>query len=210
MIVLDFCRRPFRYLFAVLKHAHRFTRLHHDLQNVLDDNDSETEAILEGKNGLEQNIEVHRRQAGRRLIEHQQLWPHCHGTTEREQSALAARQLASWHVGIVGEPDECEQLQHLLAQPLLNRPYPSRAQDRRCRTVSDQAVMSDQHVFEHAHTGKDAQQLEGTRHALTGDLVRLPARDVCASKYDAATRLGLVYTGDQIEERRFAGPVRPD
>src|SRR3989338_1989494 len=76
VVFLDRCRRSFGDLLAVLEHAHRLARLHHDLQDVLDDDQGETEALLESKNRVEHDFDIDRRQAGCRLVEQKKIRPH--------------------------------------------------------------------------------------------------------------------------------------
>src|SRR5262245_65711807 len=88
---------------------------------MLDDDNREPEATLERQYGLQQNVDVDRRKTRRGLIEQQQLRPHRHGSAERQQSTLSARQLTSGHFGVVGQPDESEELHHFLARTALVR-----------------------------------------------------------------------------------------
>src|SRR5262245_35710809 len=58
-IIFDACGRSLRDLFTVLEHTHGLTRLHHHLQDMLDDDNGKSEAVLKGQYGLKQNVDIY-------------------------------------------------------------------------------------------------------------------------------------------------------
>ena len=64
-------------------------------------------------------------------------------------------------------------------------------------------------VLLHRHVQEQPQRLERARDPARGDLVRLEAEQRLALEPDVAG-VGLVDAGDEVEERRLAGAVRPD
>src|SRR5207244_12367321 len=64
-------------------------------------------------------------------------------------------------------------------------------------------------ILEHGELGKDARDLKRPRDSATATRGRGERRDVVAVE-EHATRRRRQQTGDQMEERRLAGPVRPD
>jgi hypothetical protein len=65
------------------------------------------------------------------------------------------------------------------------------------------------HVLEHAEAMKQVRHLEAARQPEAVDLVRLPPRDRLAVERDAALA-GCKACGDQVEQHRLSGAVRPD
>src|SRR5262249_3776640 len=91
-------------------------------------------------------------------------------------------------VGDAGEADKVEQV----ARPLLAA-----------------ALQADEDVLENRHRPEDVDVLERAGDAAPHDRVRRLAQEALAREDDRA-RVGLVEAGDQVEERRLAGAVRPD
>ena len=65
------------------------------------------------------------------------------------------------------------------------------------------------HVVDHAHVEEEPQRLERARYAALRDRVRRQPTRLVAVEQDLAG-FGPVDPGDQVEQRRLAGPVRPD
>src|SRR5262249_23185046 len=65
------------------------------------------------------------------------------------------------------------------------------------------------HVLLHGHVEEEPEGLEGARDAALDDLMRLEPDHALSGELDLA-RVGCVDAGDQVEQRRLAGPVRPD
>ena len=70
-------------------------------------------------------------------------------------------------------------------------------------------VQPGQHVLQHRHGRKDADVLEGAREAGARAAMRAQAGHVGAAQHDASAA-DAGDTGDQVEQRRLAGAVRPD
>ena len=71
------------------------------------------------------------------------------------------------------------------------------------------ACMPDQHVLDRGHVGEQPDVLEGAAHAQRGDLVGPAADQRLAAEGDLAG-VGLVETGEDVEQRRLAGAVGAD
>ena len=69
--------------------------------------------------------------------------------------------------------------------------------------------MADENVFQHGHTGEEADILEGTCDAEIDDLIRLLAFDGGAVQDDIPFG-HLIHAGDQVENGGLAGAVWPD
>src|ERR1700682_940402 len=78
MVVLDRRGRALGDLFAVLQHRHDVACVHHDFQDVLDDDQGKSEPVLERHDRLEQLVDVDRRETRGGLVQHQELRPHRH------------------------------------------------------------------------------------------------------------------------------------
>src|SRR5215469_11615655 len=77
-------------------------------------------------------------------------------------------------------------------------PAPRRQREQRQRDVVQNGVAMEQR-----------DDLISPRHAPPGAVAARIARYIAAVEFDAAA-IGLYLTHDQVEERRLAGPVRPD
>src|SRR5207244_657882 len=65
------------------------------------------------------------------------------------------------------------------------------------------------HVLARRERPEEVRLLERAAHAALDELPRRPAGDVLAVEHDLAG-VHLVEAGDEVEERRLAGAVRPD
>ncbi len=68
---------------------------------------------------------------------------------------------------------------------------------------------ADRAVFQHRHIGERLHDLVGAGEPVAGDDERFFAGDVDAVEHDLAG-IRREHAVDQIEQRRFAGAVRPD
>ena len=66
-----------------------------------------------------------------------------------------------------------------------------------------------EHVLEHAHVRERLGDLVGAAQAQAADVLPRRVRDVLALELDPA-RVGPIHAGDEVEEGRLAGAVRPD
>ena len=64
-------------------------------------------------------------------------------------------------------------------------------------------------VLERRHVGEFVRDLEGAQHTAVKQLVRLQTSDIFAVEDDLAA-VGRDVAGDEVEQRRLAGTVRPD
>jgi hypothetical protein len=84
-----------------------------------------------------------------------------------------------------------------------------RAEERFEDAALQPAVHAHHHVLERGHLVEEPDVLERARHAQRRDLVRRLTGDARSVEDDLAAG-GLVDARQHVEERRLAGPVRPD
>src|SRR6266540_77787 len=96
-----------------------------------------------------------------------------------------------------------------LARLLLLLLEARRTEDRAEHATLDAAVPGNEDVLERSHVVEEADVLKGPRHAERRDFVRRQTGDRPAVEVDAA-RGRLVHAGEDVEEGRLAGAVRPD
>src|SRR6185437_7110853 len=82
-------------------------------------------------------------------------------------------------------------------------------QDDRWQRGREQRVQPDEHVLDQAHLTEHADVLERARKPERGPRVNGAARHVLAREHDLS-RARRDQAGDQVEQRRIAGAVRPD
>jgi hypothetical protein len=70
-------------------------------------------------------------------------------------------------------------------------------------------VRSYHHVLDNGHLAEEPDVLKRPRHAAGGHAIGPPARDVVALEHEAPGARRQ-HAGDQVEERRLPGAVRPD
>jgi hypothetical protein len=79
----------------------------------------------------------------------------------------------------------------------------------RLRAVGCAAKAAHHRILQHRHVGEGLDDLEGPADARPADLIGPQAVDRPALEADRAA-VGRHRAGDQVEERRLAGAVRPD
>ena len=127
-----------------------------------------------------------------------------------EPALLDQRELVGGHVALAGEPDQLQQV--VGAADRLALPAATAARrlgDRREEAARGPAVRADHHVLDDGHLAEEPDVLERPRHAAGGHAIGPPARDVVALEHEAPGARRQ-HAGDQVEERRLAGAVRPD
>ena len=128
------------------------------------------------------------------LVQQEQPRAGGHGARHFQPLPLAGRELAGEGGGLVAEAHELEAAVGLRA----GGPGGRGAQEG-----------AHHHVLPHGHAAEGAELLEGAADAATVDLIGPEARDGLAGEADVAA-VGPVEAGDDVEERRLAGAVRPD
>src|SRR6202007_878891 len=117
---------------------------------------------------------------------------------------LPVRQRAGALAGARLQPDEREQRARLLAKApgiAVDEIFPER------RVLVD--VEAGEHVLEQRELLEEADLLESARHAEAHAAVRRQTDQASVFKMQR-TRVGLVDSRQQVEQRRLAGTVRPD
>jgi len=105
--------------------------------------------------GVENLPHDQRRQAKRRLVEHQEPWPAHQRACDRQHLLLAARQRAA-------------ALREALIEPGKQRQHPFEIAIEVARCGHGRAHLQ---VFQHRHAGKDAAPFRGLRQLQPRDLV---------------------------------------
>jgi hypothetical protein len=70
-------------------------------------------------------------------------------------------------------------------------------------------MLADQDIVQHGQVGKQTDILEGASYAAAQELVWWQTEQVGGIEVDSAA-VGRGHAGDDIEQCRFTGPVRPD
>ena len=209
MIVADFLWRAFGDLFAVIEHGYPVAGVHDDLQDMLDDDHGQAEALFQRHHDPHDVVDIDRRQAGRGFIQKEEFRPHCDRPIQRQQPPLTDRHFRRRNMCKIRQPDQFQDVHHFVHDALLFRGNMSCAEEARESAVPNMAMVTDPQIVEHTHLGEHPEQLEGARHAGFRDPVRLPVSDVIAVKDDRAC-VYRVDSAQQVEECAFAGSVRTD
>ena len=149
------------------------------------------------------------RGAGGRLVEEQQARVAGERAGDLQPPLVAIGQIAGVAVRMLLDADEPQQLHRLVGDPgLLLSLAPGFEQGVPDFRVHSR-MLADPDVVEGRHVGEEPDLLKGPSDAQLGDPVRLEAGDVLALENHLAGRR-LVDAGDRVEQRGFAGSVRPD
>src|SRR6266581_985889 len=166
--------------------------VHDDVHVVLDDRDRLAH-LLKPVDVVEQVLEQRPVDAGRRLVEQDQVRIGHEGPRELQELLLPVGE-APAVLGAQGrEVDERDELLGPLARDPVGHP------ERGHR----------EHVFENRHLPEDARDLERPRDALAEDLVGLEAGEVL-SVVDHLAAVGLEEARQEVERRRLARAVGAD
>ena len=145
-----------------------------------------------------------RRQAGRRLVQQQDLRIARQPEHDLELALFAVRKIANFGVRAIHEAGLLEQPMRLVVDVAVRRQEPPHHELRR-----PQPLDREQNIVEHRQAREQAGDLERPRHAERGAAVALPGGDVAAEQQHLA-RARRKYAGDQVEQRGLAGAVRAD
>ncbi len=107
------------------------------------------------------------------------------------------------------QTEDLEELERLALNLALLAPEARRAHDRVQQTVIHMLVVGDLHVFEHTQVAQESDILKRPRHAAMRNLIGRTPREVVVVKPHLTARQRF-QTRQQVENRRFARPVRPD
>src|SRR5574341_1801335 len=144
------------------------------------------------------------REPGERFVQEEQARRLGQGHGDLEAPLLAVGRLADGMVGPRPEPDALERLAG--ARPQLG----ARGERRHRVPASRRHAEQRQHdVLREGAPGEQGDDLVGAADAEVGAALGPAARHLAAEDADAAG-IGAQLAGDQIEERRLAGAVRPE
>src|SRR5262245_42940866 len=208
-IALHLLRRSLGDLLPEVQHRDDSRELHDQRHLVLDQQDRDAEPVdmLDQRLELEGLLGVHARG---RLVEQQQAGTVGDGARDLEPALLAVGKL---HGGLVGprrEPDQLEDLGRALAGGSVTARAAKRdLEQRRQEPAPRPAVQAEQHVLERCHRCEEPDVLEGATHPERRAPVSRQMADVDLVEPNASAA-GAESAGDDIEERRLAGAVRPD
>src|SRR2546426_3797750 len=190
LVGLDHARGTLRQLLSVIEDEYGLAEPHHHLHVVLHQQ-HRPPAVAQGAHGVQQLVEQGAVDAGRRLVEQDQLRLGHQHADELHQLLLPVGQVAGVLVGQPLELDEAEQLQG---------PLPRRGVARG----------RDHHqVLQRGQLREHPDHLEGAPDAEVEDLVRPHPVDAVALELDLALVAGLD-ARDAVEERGLARAVGPD
>ena len=150
-----------------------------------------------------------RRQARGRFVEQEQLRLDRQRAAHLDDLAHAVRQAGNVLLAIGLQVEELDHAFDRLPVAMLFGPHRRQEQKLRHEIAPAMAVAPDEQVLQHGRLVEQLDVLEGARDAERGDLVRRARQDALALEaYVAFGR--VVEPRDQVEDRRLAGPVRPD
>src|SRR5215470_4935738 len=190
LVGLDDARAAFGQLLAVVEDEHRLAESHHHLHVVLYEKDGFA-AIAQGAYRVQQIVQQGAVDAGRSLVEEDELGIGHEDTHELHELLLAVGEIAREFAGEALELDEGEQLLG---------PRPRR-----------RVVVGGNHeeILQRGQLGEDADHLEGAADALVEDPVRLEPVQAPALEADLSL-VDALHPRDAVEERGLARAVRPD
>ena len=209
-VALDVRGRALGDLLAVVEHGDAVGHLHHHAHVVLDEEDGEPRSSTSRRSSsirLRASPWVHARG---RLVEQQQRRARSRGRA-RSRAAAGRRRAgcarARWLCRAGRRSSRSSAPRSTAAAP---RSRSGAAGDHVPEAERSAACMPDQHVLDGGHAREQADVLEGAADAERGDLVgaQPERRGVPAEGHGAL--LGHVDPGEDVEERRLAGPVGPD
>ena len=143
------------------------------------------------------------------FVQQEKPRPGGHGPGDFEPSLLPVGQAASRLSTLVGEAEQVKQFAGFLRNLGFRIPERPSAQKRVGDPVACPMVESDLDVVLDGHVPEQSDVLEGAGHAVFSDAVRGHAVNIVSGEADDAGGW-LVEAGQKVEDRGFAGPVRPD
>ena len=155
----------------------------------------------QGDYGREDVADHQRREAHRRLVEHDELWPRHEGAADREHLLLAAGEGAGELAPPLLEPRE--ELEDGLEVGLRLAPAPSAAM------ASPDRVAAELEVLEDGEGSEELAPFGHERAAAAEDGLGPRPGDFLAFEGDAAG-LGAQEAGEAVEESRLSRAVCPD
>ncbi len=207
-VLLDLGRRTVSDLAAEIDHADQIRHAHHQLDVVLDQEDG-VAAAADLFDKVRQVPRFRGSQAGGRFVEHEKRRLRGKGAGDLQQALLAVSEVGHWFITLGRQAYHVEKGFCFRADAAFLRANRSRAQDCGDEIALCPQVKTDQDVLEHRHLGKGAHELESADNAVCRDPIRWQTGDVVPAEADRAA-VGLVEAGDLVEQRGFAGAVRPN
>ena len=198
----DLLRRALGEHRAAHQHGDLLGEAEHQVHVVIDD--QHADAFRQRVDGVEDDVALGARHAGRRLVEQQHLGLQSERDGQLDQPLAAIGQFRNGLVGDVGELEPRQQL-HRLVDHVAAR---ARGRDH-VRRGAD--ALGDRHidVLQHREAAEQPVDLEGAGDAELDPFGLLDLRDVLALEQHLAGARRQ-HAGEQVDEGGLAGAVRAD
>src|SRR6476660_9656792 len=171
---LHLARRALEQPHAVVHDEHALRHVHHQIHVVLDDQDVHI-SLVNVVQSFEKELDLGGVEAGRRLVEHEELRPCGERPGDLEHALLAIGKCACPIVGPVSKADKGKKIHCLAAEP----PYSAREEAFPKRHVLVD-VEAGEHILEQRKLLEQADLLEGAGDAEPRPLVRREPDEACS------------------------------
>ena len=182
---------------------------HHQVHVMLDQENSDREALADLKNALAQLAELLVVEPRRRFVEQQQFRLRRQRARKLHALLIAERQIRNDAPADAGDAQELGQLGGALAQHPLFAPHQRQRHGVREKSAATAAMAANHDVLDHRQRSEQRQVLERPPNAEGGDAVDRVARERLAFEPNGAV-FEAVEARKTIEQRGLAGAVRPD
>ncbi len=186
-----------------MEHRDSLGQLHHDLHVVLDDQHRQPVAVADLAQALDDLPRLLDAHPGRRLVQQEHPRLERQGDGDLQQALVAVADAARRLVGVRRDAGQLQALAAPLGDAGQSRPRRQRGR------AAQQPLRAQPHVLEDRQRWADGGHLHGARESGAGPARRRPCGDVLAAKPDLP-RARRREAGEQVDQRRLAGPVRAD
>src|SRR5581483_1883962 len=193
---------------TVIEHHHAVADVHHQAHVMLDQEHGDA-FVADAADELAERQPLRRIHAGGGLVQREQPRLGGERTGNFQPALIAVRQAPRAVVGAGADADVIEQRQGARQNLALLGERARVAQHRAEHAGPRAHVAADHHILERREVGEEPDVLKGARDAGGGNFMRRQRRDIALGEAKAAA-VGCVDTGEQVEKRRLACPVRAD